>query len=237
VILDTTTRSIEALLAATATTQPTFVVSLTDITTTSFTPGSSTGALNSTTAVTLVAAPAASTQRQVKFISIYNGDSVSHTLTIQYNDNGTIIPLLKTSIAVGAILYWTPETGWSGLSGSLTQVWAFAASDEVTPLTASTGKITFRAPTAFVLVAVKASLVTAQTSGSLLTVDVKLNGTSIFSTLLTFDNTETTTETAATPAVLSTTAISDDDIIRVDVTQVGSGDAAGLKVYMKGYMP
>ena len=88
---------------------------------------------------------------------------------------------------------------------------------------------------AFTLTSIKASLTTAQTSGSIFTVDVKKNGTTVFSTLITIDNTEKTTATANTPSVLSTTALSDDDEITISITQIGDGTAKGLKVTLIGH--
>lgn len=114
---------------------------------------------------------------------------------------------------------------------------AVAASDETTAITTGTGKVTFRNPfpTAFIVSAVKASLTTAQTSGSIFTVDVNEAGTSILSTKLTIDNTEKTSTTAATAAVISDRSIAADAEITVDVDQVGDGTAKGLKVYLLGY--
>lgn len=109
-----------------------------------------------------------------------------------------------------------------------------ACSDETTPLTTGTGKVTFRMPYAFTLSSIRASLTTAQASGSLLTVNVKKNGTTVFSTKITLDNTEKTSATAATLPVLSTTALSDDDEITIDIDQIGNGTAAGLKVALIG---
>ena len=109
-----------------------------------------------------------------------------------------------------------------------------AASDETTALTVGT-KVTFRTTRPMDLIReVRASLSTAQVSGTLLTIDVQKNGVSIFSTLLTFDNTSKTTKGAATPAVLSTTSIADDDEISVLVTALGNGTAKGLKVAILG---
>jgi Collagen triple helix repeat (20 copies) len=106
-----------------------------------------------------------------------------------------------------------------------------ACSDETTALTTGT-KVTFRMPYAMALNKIKASL-TAATSASGMTVDVNKAGVSLFSTPLTFDVNEKTTATAATPAVLATTALADDDEITVDIDAVGTG-AMGLKVYMIG---
>ncbi len=109
-----------------------------------------------------------------------------------------------------------------------------AAGDETTAVTTGTAKVTFRMPYAFTLTAVRASLTTAQTSGSIFTVDINENGTSILSTKLTIDNGETTSVTAATPPVISDTALADDSVITVDVDQIGNGTAAGLKVTLVG---
>lgn len=106
--------------------------------------------------------------------------------------------------------------------------------DETTGITAGTGKKTFRMPGYFTLGEVRASLTTAQATGSIFTVDLKQNGSTVFSTLLTIDNTEKTSVTAATPSVLSITALNDDDEMRIDVTQIGDGTAQGLKVTLLG---
>jgi hypothetical protein len=109
-----------------------------------------------------------------------------------------------------------------------------AASDETTALTAGNGKITFRMPRAVTLTAVRASLTTAQASGSIFTVDINENGTTILSTKLTIDNTEKTSTTAATPPVISDTALADDAEITIDIDQIGNGSAKGLKVMLIG---
>jgi hypothetical protein len=109
-----------------------------------------------------------------------------------------------------------------------------AASDETTALTAGTAKITFRMPRAVTLTSVRASLTTAQASGSIFTVDINEAGTSILSTKLTIDNTEKTSTTAATPPVISDTALADDAEITIDIDQIGNGTATGLKVALIG---
>lgn len=109
-----------------------------------------------------------------------------------------------------------------------------ACSDLTTALTTGTTKAYFRAPYAFTLTAVRASLGTAQTSGSIFTVDINEGGSTILSTKLTIDNTEKTSTTAATAAVISDTAIADDAEITVDIDQVGDGTAKGLIVTLIG---
>jgi hypothetical protein len=109
-----------------------------------------------------------------------------------------------------------------------------AASDETTALTTGTAKITFRMPFAMTVTAVRASLSTTQSSGSIFTVDINDSGTTILSTKLTIDNGEKTSTTAATPAVISDTALADDAEITIDIDQVGDGTAKGLKVILIG---
>lgn len=109
-----------------------------------------------------------------------------------------------------------------------------ACSDETTDLTTGTAKATFRMPYAMTLTEVRASVTTAPT-GAALQIDINENGTTIFSTEPTIDAGEKTTATAATPSVLSDTALADDSEITVDIVQVGSTIAgAGLKVWLIG---
>lgn len=120
---------------------------------------------------------------------------------------------------------------WQGASTSL----VIACSDETTSLTTGTAKVTFRMPRAMTLTGVRASVTTAPT-GSTLVVDINEGGTSILSTKLSIDATEKTSTTAATPAVISDTALADDAEITIDIDQIGSTIAgAGLKVALIGY--
>ena len=89
-------------------------------------------------------------------------------------------------------------------------------------------------PRAVTLTAVRASLTTAQASGNIFTVDINESGTSILSTKLTIDNTEKTSTTAATPPVISDTALADDAEMTIDIDQIGNGTATGLKVTLIG---
>jgi hypothetical protein len=111
-----------------------------------------------------------------------------------------------------------------------------ACSDETTALTTGTAKVTFRMPYAMTLTEIpRASLTTAQASGSIFTVDINEAGASILSTKLTIDNTEKTSTTAATPAVLSDSSLANDAEITIDIDQIGTSGAAGLKVTLIGY--
>lgn len=128
----------------------------------------------------------------------------------------------------------TKQSQVSGLIAAVPQSIIIACSDETTALTAGSAKVTFRMPYAFTLSAVRASLTTAQTSGSILTVDINEGGTSILSTKLTIDNAEKTSTTAAAATVISDSALANDAEITIDIDQVGDGTAKGLKVYLIG---
>lgn len=116
------------------------------------------------------------------------------------------------------------------------QSFIVACSDETTALTAGTAKVTFRMPWALALYDLKASLTTAQTSGSTFTVDINVSGSTIISTKLTIDNTEETSKTAATAFVFSSTdtTIDADEEVSIDIDQIGDGTAKGLKITFYG---
>jgi hypothetical protein len=108
----------------------------------------------------------------------------------------------------------------------------YAVSDEITALEAGTTKLTFRMPYAVTLTAVRASLSTASSSGSVV-IDINKSGSTILSTKLSIDVSEKTSTTAATAAVISDTALTDDVEITVDIDSAGTG-AKGLKILLIG---
>jgi len=108
IILDATTKSIVATMSGVAaTTNPDFTAAYADNNGTVFTEGANDGALNGTNSVTLVAAPAASTRRTIKSITIENKDTAAVTLTISYNNNSTLRTLYKVTLNVGDT--WTTD--------------------------------------------------------------------------------------------------------------------------------
>jgi len=111
-----------------------------------------------------------------------------------------------------------------------------ACSDEETAIDSTGTKATFRMPYAFTVTSVRASLTTAGTGGNLFTVDINEAGSTILSTKITIDASETTSVTAATAPVISDSALADNAQMTIDVDQLDSGGvAAGLKVYIIGY--
>ena len=146
---------------------------------------------------------------------------------------GTNNYLLAASSGETTGLVWTDPA-----SVKTTVALVIACGDETTATTTGQ-KISFRMPYAMTLNAgiagVTGSLVTAGTGVNLLTVDINEGGSTILSTKLTFDATETTTTSAATPVVISDTALAADSVITIDVDQLDSGGvAAGLKISLIG---
>ena len=145
------------------------------------------------------------------------------------------------SALTGAELVYVGQAGDDAVTtiqdiANLTNVQSIvvAASNETTALATGTAKVTFRMPYAFTLTSVRASLTTAQASGSIFTVDINEGGTTILSTKLTIDNTEKTSTTAATAAVISDVNLADDAEITIDIDQIGDGTAKGLKITLIG---
>ena len=118
-ILNATTKTIVAALSgAITTTNPVFTAAFADNNGSTFTESASDGALNGVTSVTLVSAPAASTQRVIKSITIQNADTAAVTVTLSYNNNATLRTIVKVTLAVGDT--WTTD-GTFDTNGSLKQ--------------------------------------------------------------------------------------------------------------------
>jgi len=117
------------------------------------------------------------------------------------------------------------------------------ASDESTDLDIlNNPKVKFRMTLPFTLntgvglaLGVRASVSTAPTGTADIIVDIKQTGVSILSTPLHIDPGDTTSVGSATPAVISTSALSDNAEIEVEINQVGdTTPGKGLKVYLIG---
>lgn len=115
-----------------------------------------------------------------------------------------------------------------------TQVLVITLGDEITNITPGVAKVTFHMPYAFSLVAVKAGLTTASSSGNP-TFDLNDDGVSVFSTTLSIDANETFSDTATTQAVLTspTVAIDSGSVMTIDINTAGTG-AKGAKLYLVG---
>lgn len=113
IILTATTDNLQLVLAGAITTnQLDIYTSWRDITTTGFTPGRTPSNSNNTTDVNIVPAPAASTQRVIDFISIYNRDTVNATVTVKLDANGTEYTLVQVILAPNERMAFVEGEGW-----------------------------------------------------------------------------------------------------------------------------
>lgn len=128
---------------------------------------------------------------------------------------------------------------FSGVEPKVYESHLIELGDETGLVTAGPAKKTIRWPYKFVLghpdgrLGVRASLASASSSG-VVEVDINQDGVSIFATALSIDESERTSVTAGTPAVLANGVLEDDAEIAFDVDSAGTG-TAGLKVWLIGY--
>lgn len=116
--LDSTVRKLTLQLSeAISTAQADFLACWSDATVGGYLGGMTGGESNGTTPVNFVGAPAASTVRDVDFLSVTNLDDIDHTVSVSYDDNGTPRVLIITLLEPGAFLTYTHASGWSVASG------------------------------------------------------------------------------------------------------------------------
>lgn len=112
--LNTTTRSLRAFLAGAITTsQLPITVGYSDGTTANYSGAAQLTLTNSATPVTICAAPAASTIRDIDYIAVSNTDTAAATVTVQVNDNGTFYEQVKATLQPGRQLVYTHAQGWN----------------------------------------------------------------------------------------------------------------------------
>jgi hypothetical protein len=117
IILTQISDKIQAVLGATVTTnQIRCFASYRDTTSTTITPVRNVVLTNNVTSVDIVGAPSASTQRIVDYMSFYNSDTVTQTITIAFSDNGTIYILFKAAIDTGEKIEYQEGQGFKVLT-------------------------------------------------------------------------------------------------------------------------
>lgn len=90
-----------------------------DLTTTALTPGNSDAQVTTATTTVLVAAPAASTQRQLKGLSIRNAHaSSSNLVTVQFFDGATATELIAYTLLAGETLQWGEDENFRIIDAS-----------------------------------------------------------------------------------------------------------------------
>lgn len=112
-MLFSSSAKLQAVLSTAITTNPLAVVaSWADIAANASTlaPLSSSTSLSTTAPVDIIDSPSAG-QRQVKFVNIFNADTVSATVTVQLVDGANTRKLLSVTVPAGGRIEFTPE-GW-----------------------------------------------------------------------------------------------------------------------------
>lgn len=105
--------------AAVATNQAQCVASWRDITAApTYVAGRSVANTNSTTDVDLVASPAASTQRVIDYLSVYNNDTTSIAINVRLDASGTDYILWRGTIATNERVEYENGKGWTVTSAS-----------------------------------------------------------------------------------------------------------------------
>lgn len=90
-----------------------------DITTTAITPGSSTARVTTATTTALVGSPGASTQRQIKGLTIRNNHaSSSNAITVDFFDGTNATELVKYTLLAGETLQWAEDEGFNVIDAS-----------------------------------------------------------------------------------------------------------------------
>lgn len=118
--LDTYQRKLQALLGGAITTnQPTAIVCYTDKENENqkkFFIEAVTAVFNNTTAVDICPAPDKAMIREIDSIHIRNNDTVSATVTVRINDNGTNYEIVEVALDAGDTLVYTASEGWRTIS-------------------------------------------------------------------------------------------------------------------------
>ena len=113
IILDAINKSLEIrLLSSVTTNELQFTCSFVDITTASFLAIEYDGVTDGTSAVAIIPSPSVDKQRQWKFSSIYNDDTVSQTAIIQLNNNGIIRIIGQWVLNPGYSLIYNLDSGF-----------------------------------------------------------------------------------------------------------------------------
>jgi hypothetical protein len=116
------TDSLQVLLGgAVAANQGVLFAAFVDIDATTFAAtaaDNSNGLTNNTTAVSWVAAPASGKVRQVKYLSLYNADTGSITVTVRINDGTNTRILQKITLASGDRLQYVDGAGFQSVTAS-----------------------------------------------------------------------------------------------------------------------
>lgn len=166
---------------------------------------------------------------------------ISGALQTQIAGSGTQVSVTGSSTmaaanftGIGTSFIDRPNANTVRISGFFAPL-MYACSDETTAITAATGKLSFRMPFAMRFTGVRVDM-NAPPSGSSFILDLNQSGSTVFSTRPSIDSMETSTLTAAAPAIISGGFLADGAPMTVDFDQVGAvSPGCGVKLSLYGY--
>jgi hypothetical protein len=119
-ILDTATKLEAVLVGAVSASQPEVHVDYKDwsVANEETSPQYTRSALNSTTDVTILAAPVNNPKREVTEVSIYNKDSASVTVIVKTDDGTTERIITRVTLATLETLFYGKMQGWYAITAA-----------------------------------------------------------------------------------------------------------------------
>ena len=117
IILDSTTKKLQAFTSGTPTTDLTYYVSYIDMSSLAVSNIASTNGTFDETVTDIVPAPGASTQRQVKYMSLHNADNQPHTVSVVLDVSGTDTILIQTVLQPSYTLIYNNDGKWEVATG------------------------------------------------------------------------------------------------------------------------
>lgn len=115
-LLPTTSDSLELVTSAAVAVD--YVAAWADHTSSGVTASAGTGQISTATTTTIVAAPGASTQRQIRGLTLRNAGTADTTVTVQAKPSGTARTIIKAAIQPGETLAYADGRGWYSLDSA-----------------------------------------------------------------------------------------------------------------------
>jgi hypothetical protein len=115
-LLPSTTDSLELVTSAAVALD--YVAAWADHTSSGVAASAGTGQVSTATTTTIVAAPAASTQRQIRGLTLRNAGTSNTTVTVQAKPSGTARTIVKAAIQPGETLAYSDGRGWYSLDSA-----------------------------------------------------------------------------------------------------------------------
>lgn len=112
-LLPTTSDSLELVTSAAVAVD--YVAAWADHTSSGVAASAGTGQISTATTTTIVAAPGASTQRQIRGLTLRNAGTSDVTVTVQAKPTGTARTIIKAAIQPGETLAYSDGRGWYSL--------------------------------------------------------------------------------------------------------------------------